>query len=154
HDTTIRLTLTHARTGEQLTVPTDPDSRPHPLGGDHWANYGPAAFTARLPVAQVASRADIRDGDRWTLQVTVQTAGLTRSTQVNRIRPAGSVRHLGSHRTPSGFLCAPDLAAPVPFELQFIAADIELESAGLSGRTLTGSLTGSGAARARRVVLA
>ncbi|MGZ4436429.1 MAG: CDP-glycerol glycerophosphotransferase family protein [Nocardioidaceae bacterium] len=150
HDQRVSVVLRSASTGDEKVFPAGSAPRtafPAPRD-DTWCDYAPGSFRASVPVADVVTV----DDPEWAVLLRVEVAGFTVTSRVTHLVRSGSAGLVPTATLPGGDRLVPDwrVHEPLRFRLQPLA--LQVDQVTVTGRTVTGSVTGPAVADVRRIV--
>ncbi len=145
HDAQVELVLRNERTGDLTVIPSSGPSRtvfPPPVD-DQWCDYRPGTFAVALPLSMLADSG--RQGDAWGAALRVHVAGFTVSRTITRLVRSGSAGAIPAAGLPDGgrLIAAWRFGRQLVFQVD--RAGVRVSDLALTGRHLSGSLTGAAA---------
>ena len=137
HATTVVVSLHHPASGRRVEVPATAvqDAALYPAGNAESADYAGSAFTVELPTDQLL---ESPAGEKWTVELRVETAGFVVELPVTEIAGLGSAALLEADVDPKGRRFVLDHRSKQPLRVSLDKPKPIVTSARLIGRTLTG----------------
>ena len=150
HDQTVTVVLRHQTTGEVRHFPSTEQPRASfpPPRDDLWVDYAAGRFGVELPLAGLATG---HDPDVWEVWLQVTAAGLVAEQPVTRLVRSGAAGAIPATPLGGGARLIADWQYQQPLRLRVDRGAVVVTDLELSGRTLTGSLTGADVGRAARM---
>ena len=151
HASEVTLVLRSPDTGEEHAFPAGGRGRPAfpPPVEDAWCDYTPGSFEATVPVGDVVAAGAAEQV--WELLVRVRAAGFTATEPVSQLVRSGSAGVIPAVSLPGGDRVVAAWQRGEALRFRRAPGALEVRDVALSGRLLTGTLSGPALAGARAV---
>ena len=152
YDAKVQAVLRNERTGEETVFSSTGPAQtafPPPVD-DLWCDYRPGTFTVEIPLSTLVAAG--RPDDAWGVALRVEVAGFTVSRDVTRLVRSGSAGAIPAAGLPDGGRLIADWRFGKHLVFRADRAGVHVGDLALSGRRLSGSLTGAAADGIRSVV--
>ena len=150
HDQTVSVVLRHQQSGEVRHFPSSdqPAASFPPPRDDLWCDYSAGRFGVEVPLAGLAS-----DGDSevWEVWLHVAAAGLVAEQPVTRLVRSGAAGAIPATPLGGGERLIADWQYQQPLRLRVARGGVVVSGLDLSGRTLTGTVSGEDVGRVARI---
>jgi CDP-glycerol glycerophosphotransferase len=153
HDAHVELVLRNERTGEETLISSGGQAAvafPPPVD-DQWCDYRPGTFSVDVPLSELLESG--RPGDAWGASLRVRVAGFTVSRTVTRLVRSGSAGAIPAAGLPDGGRLIADWRVGTQLVFLVDHSGVHVSDLTLTGRTLSGHLTGDGAADIKAVTV-
>lgn len=150
HEQTVTVLLKHQATGEVRAFPCSeqpPASFPPPRE-DLWCDYAPGRFGVEVSLAGLTSS---HDADVWEVWLRVEAGGLQAEQPVTRLVRSGAAGWIPATPLGGGDRLVADWQYAQPLRLRVDRGGVVVSDLELTGRTLTGSLSGDDVGRVARM---
>lgn len=150
HDQAVTVVLRHQETGEVRHFASTDLARASfpPPRDDLWCDYSAGRFGVEVPLAGLATG---RDSDVWEVWLRVTAAGLVAEQPVTRLVRSGAAGAIPATPLGAGDRLIADWQYQQPLRLRVERGAVVVSDLELSGRVLTGTVSGDDVGRVARM---